>query len=216
MGDYEYKRDPMVEDMHRQVQETLSIVYRVLTGKEPDGVVRREEIVTLAQKLHAEVTAMHRRAQALEGAEARMRRLRLTHAEQMAARMVEAEEIKKMWHARYRDGVRQIVDAGVDDRIQGDDFRRTGYLSEMIRRLVAQRDEARAHLAAELPAAWREDLEALNADVERLCKERDEARTKNHEAANILAAVRMLLDMGTDLCMRKEWDTVYEKIEAWK
>lgn len=45
-------------------------------------------------------------------------------------------------------------------------------------RVVKERDEARAALAAELPAAWREDIESLNECLERVGRERDEARAE--------------------------------------
>ena len=45
-------------------------------------------------------------------------------------------------------------------------------------RLERERDEARAALAAELPAAWREDIESLNECLERVGRERDEARAE--------------------------------------
>lgn len=165
------EREPLTEDV-------LSTIYRALTGKEPEGTVQHSEIATLAQKLRDEVTSMHRRAQALEGIEARMRRLRLTHAKQMADRMVEADQTKRMWQRHYRDGVQQIIDAGVDDRIDGDDFRRTGYLSEMIRRLVAERDKVVFELdmrssGLEVEKVKDREIERLKADLLQARKQRD-------------------------------------------
>lgn len=48
-------------------------------------------------------------------------------------------------------------------------------VADGISALKRERDEARAALAAELPAMWREDLDSLNGCVERLSLERDEA-----------------------------------------
>jgi hypothetical protein len=54
--------------------------------------------------------------------------------------------------------------------------------------MVAERDELKAKLEAELPAMWREDIASLNECLERVGRERDEAlaqvarREREHEA----------------------------------
>jgi len=54
--------------------------------------------------------------------------------------------------------------------------------------MVAERDELKAKLEAELPAMWREDIASLNECLERVERERDEAlaqvarREREHEA----------------------------------
>lgn len=71
-------------------------------------------------------------------------------------------------------------------------------LIEKVAALKAERDEFKAKLDAELPAAWREDIESLNHLLEQSNKERDEARASldiayfngRHDATALLEAAR--------------------------
>jgi len=49
---------------------------------------------------------------------------------------------------------------------------------DALRTVIKQRDELQAKLDAELPAAWREDLASLNECLDRVGRERDEARAE--------------------------------------
>lgn len=51
-------------------------------------------------------------------------------------------------------------------------------LIRSLERMTRERDDFKAKLDAELPAAWREDVESLNTLNERLCRERDEAKAE--------------------------------------
>ena len=60
-----------------------------------------------------------------------------------------------------------------------------------------ERDEARAALAAELPAAWREDIESLNECLERVGRERDESRAEVERLqAELVRVARAEFDRG--------------------
>lgn len=61
--------------------------------------------------------------------------------------------------------------------------------------LTRERDETRAQLAAELPAAWREDLESLNECLERVDRERCEALAKIEKLEKVRAAAEDVLSM---------------------
>lgn len=89
---------------------------------------------------------LHRRAQRLEGVEARMASLRLSHARELGQILNRAHFTEHLWHRRYVEAVDQIRSAGVDDKLQGQDNYRTGNLDEMIRRLVVERDAFRKAL----------------------------------------------------------------------
>ena len=133
------------EILSDRTRETLNQIYRALTGRDPEEghVVQQQEVVTLAHELREDSTAMHRRAQRLEGIESRMATLRESHARELGKIMHRAQFESELWWSRYRSAVQQIVEAGVDDRIEGQDNYRTGNLSELILRLVKERDDAR-------------------------------------------------------------------------
>ena len=162
------------EILSNRTQETMNRIYWVLTGRDPEEgrVVQQEEVVTLACKLREDSTAMHRRAQRLEGIESRMATLRESHARELGRIMHRAQFESELWWSRYRSAVQQILEAGVDDRIEGQDNYRTGNLSELILRLVKQRDDARGEAKKAISslqqiAAPKRGLETFDSDEER-------------------------------------------------
>lgn len=110
---------------------------------------RLAELISERDALRAALlttSKLHRRAQRLEGIEARMARLRLTHARDLGRILNRAHLTEHLWHGRYCDAVEQVRAAGVDDKLYGHDNYRTGYLDELIRRLIAERDAFRKAL----------------------------------------------------------------------
>lgn len=118
-------------------------IYRALTGKEAEHEVRQEEIEAHAIALRKRIDDMHRRAQKLEGIEVHMETLREKHRKALGDIFNRARRTEDLWFSRYREAVEVIRTAKVDDRIQGHDNHRTGSLIELLRRLIAERDDAR-------------------------------------------------------------------------
>ena len=72
-------------------------------------------------------------------------------------------------------------------------------LVKALREAWGERDKYKAALDAELPAAWREDIESLNSCLERIGKERDEARAEVARLRDIVAV--------NDQRLADVWDT---------
>lgn len=104
-------------------------------------------------------TELHRRAQRLEGIEAHMETLREKHRKELGDIFNRARFTGDLWFSRYREAVEVLRAAKVSDRIDGHDNYRTGNLIELIRRIIAERDDARELLRG----------------VEKLSRERDES-----------------------------------------
>jgi hypothetical protein len=112
----------------------------LITGQhaDPDCVEVCLDCFLRAAPYREKLVAMHRRAQRLEGIEQRFE----TVKENMigwANTLGSLERVKtRFWRALYRSAVNQLRAAGVREG------EHTGILTELIARLVAERDEARA------------------------------------------------------------------------
>lgn len=104
-----------------------------------ENIELREQVESLKKDL----ASMHRRAQRLEGIEAHMETLREKHRKALGDIFNRARRTEDLWFSRYREAVEVIRTAKVDDRIHGHDNHRTGSLIELLRRLIAERDDAR-------------------------------------------------------------------------
>lgn len=88
--------------------------------------------------LNDSLRKMHRRAQASEGAILRFEHLKHSHERHIESIKHEYSIKVDFYKMLYQQAVKQIIDAGVDDTIDGDPLKRTGHLDELIRRLIAK------------------------------------------------------------------------------
>ena len=134
---------------------------------ERDGL--REALVTSSK--------YHRRAQRLEGIEARMASLRLSHARELGRILHRAYSTEQLWYRRYADVAEQIRQAGIDDRLPGQDNYRTGSVEELLRRTFAEMAKVKAE---------RDDQERQRrenaSDLARVCMEIGDVRHRATKA----------------------------------
>lgn len=103
-----------------------------------EGVSLEEEIELLRREnrlLRDRYRRIHRRAQATEGSTLRLERLRSEIGSLLDQRFREGELKFIMYKNLYEEAVKQIIDLGVDDTVDGNEMHRTGHLKELILRM---------------------------------------------------------------------------------
>lgn len=178
-------------DLMARAAKLLDETHALLeTARAERDAARTERDVALTERDAARTQAadMHRRAQRLEGIELHMVTLRAGYESALAGARHCTRIFKAVMRKRYHDAVAQIVAAGVDDRLDDAPTARSGNLTTMIERLIAERDVARrayeqAH--AERQDGWSRE-EQLIAICKQVLAELDASRTREEKLARLV------------------------------
>lgn len=126
-----------------------------MTGERDDERLISQEQERRADAAEAQAKEAHRRAQAVEGAVEHIAKLHEGFATSFRYMNNKAHSWRAMWKDRYRAAVKQVIAAGVSDRVDGKpDHWRQGNLDVLIARLISERDAAMTSSAAPRAAVW--------------------------------------------------------------